>query len=572
MKQARRIGIVATERAARIRPSASGVGATLHLAREAVLRHFPGIAVVADEAGRVLGASAAAAPLAAALRDDAADGFRIAVARTLASGSRCEFIPGSGHTVFDLAFLPLASGAVLAIGRETTLERNLRSTLIESRQRYKDFVECSSDFAWETDSAGAFKFVSPRGAMGYAPVDLIGRDPRDLLHERHDGPAPTPFHGTVPIEGAIVWMRAADGSPAALETSSVPLFDEAGRWAGARGVCRDVTEERARDEALAWAHRRERLVAGLVNTIRDEVDPEKLLGRAARATVLALDADSCRIYRARLGGDFDQAAAFGKAPGDAAPDPPLDRLAAASGPIATEVGGLHLLAVAARHHHVVNGAICVAREAAWSEDDTALVAAVAEHLGIAIEQIANHAALKQLSRTDELTGLLNRRAFIDELERRHAHARRTGRPAALLYADLDNFKLVNDVHGHQHGDVALGAWATVLTQRTRVGDMVARLGGDEFAIWLEETDEADAVAKAAELLEASACLEEHTGDPERPLRVSIGVAALDPKSNESLDELITRADAAMYGAKRSGKGAYAVAPAASAANGNEPVT
>ena len=541
---------------------------TVYLLGDEALRRFPGIAVVADEAGRVVGASAAAAALSAALRDDAAEAFRAAIAQTLASGSRCELIAGSGNTVFDLAFLPLSGGTVLAIGRETTLERNLRGTLIESRQRYKDFVECSSDFAWETDAAGAFRFVSPRGALGYAPVDLVGRDPDEFLHERHDGQHPTPFHCVAPVEGAIVWVCAADGAPAALETSSVPLFDDAGRWAGARGVCRDVTEERARDEALDRAHRRERLVAGLVNTIREEVDPEKLLGRAAKATAQALDAGSCWIYRVRPGGDFDQVAAFGQPPGDAPPD----GLADATATVEADIGGLRVLAATARHHRGVNGAICVAREAAWSEDDAALVAAVAEHLGIAIEQIANHEALKQLSRTDELTGLLNRRAFIDELERRYALARRSGRPGALLYTDLDNFKLVNDVHGHQNGDAALGAWATVLTQRTRAGDMVARLGGDEFAIWLEETGEADATAKAAELLEGSACLEKHSGDPDRPLRVSIGVAALDPTGSESLDDLITRADAAMYGAKRGGKGAYAVAPAASAANGNEPVT
>ncbi|MCH7888090.1 MAG: sensor domain-containing diguanylate cyclase, partial [Proteobacteria bacterium] len=298
---------------------------------------------------------------------------------------------------------------------------------------------------------------------------------------------------------------------------------------------------------------------------------EKLLGRAAEATAQALDAAFCWVYRASPGGEFDRVAAFGAAPGDTPAawlNAPINRLTDAPGPVETQIGGLRLLAAAARHRHGVNGAICVARDAPWSEDDHALLAAVSEHLGIAIEQIANHEALKLLSRTDDLTGLLNRRAFTDEIGRRFASVRRTGRPAALLYTDLDNFKLVNDVHGHQRGDAALGAWATVLTQRTRVADVVARLGGDEFAIWLEETHEAGAIAKADELLAASACLEDYSGDPERPLRVSIGVAALDPASGESLDSLITRADAAMYGAKHAGKGAYAVAPAPCAGNGD----
>ena len=576
MKLSRRLATVATGTGgSELRPH-RGVGAItpgteFHLASEAVLDGFPGVAVVADAEGRVLGASEAAAKLEAAFSDDTGGPLRAAVARTLGAGSLCESITCPGGAVFDLAFLPLVGGAVLVIGRETTLEHNFQSTLVESRRRYKDFVECSTDFAWETGADGTFIFVSPRGALGYTPVDLIGRNPQDLLHQRHDEPLPTPFHSSVPRERASVWLRAADGAPAALETSCVPLFDEAGRWRGARGVCRDVTEARAKDEALARAHRRVRLVAGLVNTIREEVDPVKLLGRAAEATAQALDAAFCWVYRASPGGEFDRVAAFGAAPGDTPAawlNAPINRLTDAPGPVETQIGGLRLLAAAARHRHGVNGAICVARDAPWSEDDHALLAAVSEHLGIAIEQIANHEALKLLSRTDDLTGLLNRRAFTDEIGRRFASVRRTGRPAALLYTDLDNFKLVNDVHGHQRGDAALGAWATVLTQRTRVADVVARLGGDEFAIWLEETHEAGAIAKADELLAASACLEDYSGDPERPLRVSIGVAALDPASGESLDSLITRADAAMYGAKHAGKGAYAVAPAPCAGNGD----
>ena len=578
MKLGRRVATTAREPAPPARrphwgADAVAPGASLHLPSEAVLHEFPGVSVVTDKAGRVLGASAAAAQVVAALGDAAGGPLRALVARALGSGSRCETVAGPDGAVFDLAFLPLLGDAVLLIGRETTLERNLQGTLIESRQRYKDFVECSSDFAWETGADGAFRFVSPRGALGYSAAELIGRDPHDLLHRRHDEPLPTPFHATVPMDGATVWLRAADGAPASLETSCVPLFDAAGRWVGARGVCRDVTEARARDEALARARRRERLVAGLVDTIREEVDPEKLLGRAAEATAGALGAAFCWIYRACPGGAFDRVATFG-APPDEAPAAALraevERLVDAPGPVDVRIGGIGLLAATARHRHGVNGAICVGREDEWSEDDNALLAAVGEHLGIAIEQIANHEALKLLSRTDELTGLLNRRAFTDELGRRYALAGRTGRPAALLYTDLDNFKLVNDVHGHQRGDAALGAWATVLTQRTRVADMVARLGGDEFAVWLEDTGENGAITKAAELLAASACLEEFSGDAERPLRVSIGVAAFDPAIGESLDDLITRADAAMYGAKRGGKGAYAVAPAPSAANEDGP--
>ncbi|MFQ5958757.1 MAG: diguanylate cyclase [Alphaproteobacteria bacterium] len=580
MKRARRLAAKMTEAVQEAKILAGGAdealaGTTLSLASEAILRDFPGAALVTDGAGRVLGASETAAPLVTALNRGSIGQLAASISRTLASGAHCESITVATGETFDLAFVPLVGDGVLVVGLESTLSRNLQRALVDSRRRYKDLVECSSDFAWEVGSDGTFTFVSPRGALGYEAKDLVGLRPQDLVHERHDDSTPLPFHSTVPAEGATVWLRAADGSAACVETSSIPLFDRGGGWTGVRGLCRDVTEARARDEALARARRREDLVTGLVNTIREEVDPEMLLARAADSTGRALGVTLCWIYRLGDDGAFVRAAMFGSAPDDA-PDDALvaafERMAGESRVDEVTVAGRPGLATTARHRRGVNGAVCVARDAdanGWSDDDYALVAAVGEHLGIAIEQIANHEALLRLSRTDELTGLLNRRAFTDELRRRHGHALRTGRAGSLLYVDLDNFKLVNDVHGHQRGDEALKEWAEVLSRNTRVGDVPARLGGDEFAVWLEETDEQGAIAKAKELLASGSRLARFSGDSERPLCVSVGVAVFDPASDESLDELVTRADGAMYEAKRGGKGKFAIAPPAAMANAEQ---
>ena len=88
-----------------------------------------------------------------------------------------------------------------------------------------------------------------------------------------------------------------------------------------------------------------------------------------------------------------------------------------------------------------------------------------------------------------------------------------------MYIDLDNFKPVNDVHGHQRGDEVLRELADMLSMGTRVGDLVARLGGDEFALWLEETTETDAAAKAQELLRDSKKLPCLSGYHPHPLYV-----------------------------------------------------
>jgi diguanylate cyclase (GGDEF)-like protein/PAS domain S-box-containing protein len=171
-----------------------------------------------------------------------------------------------------------------------------------------------------------------------------------------------------------------------------------------------------------------------------------------------------------------------------------------------------------------------------------------------------HATLERLSRTDELTGLLNRRAFVDELSRRLAHLQRHARSGALLYLDLDNFKLINDRFGHQRGDMVLCGVAEILAGG-RAGDAAARLGGDEFVLWLEEVDAAGAAAKAAALIAAVDHLDARYGAADSALGVSVGIAL--STGGESAAAVFARADAAMYEAKRLGKGTVRLAPAGS---------
>jgi diguanylate cyclase (GGDEF)-like protein len=153
------------------------------------------------------------------------------------------------------------------------------------------------------------------------------------------------------------------------------------------------------------------------------------------------------------------------------------------------------------------------------------------------------------ARTDPLTSLSNRRAFVEaawlELER----GRRHGRPLSLLYIDCDDFKLVNDRFGHVAGDTVLSAVGGTLRQAVRGLDTVARLGGDEFGVLLPEVDGAGAVALAERL---RLQLRETLAGRGEAVTFSIGVATfLRPPA--SVDEMILRADELMYEAKRSGK-------------------
>jgi diguanylate cyclase (GGDEF)-like protein len=167
--------------------------------------------------------------------------------------------------------------------------------------------------------------------------------------------------------------------------------------------------------------------------------------------------------------------------------------------------------------------------------------------------------MAQQARTDSLTGLLNRRAFLEEMERHASRQERDNQPATLMFADLDNFKPVNDRLGHEAGDDVLRCTAALLRKTFRPTDLIARLGGDEFAIWLNGADHMTAAERAEYLRDAVPReLEEITGPDLPRVGVSIGIATRDPDQGEPLDSLMRRADRAMYEVKRGGRGHWRV--------------
>ncbi|MEX2644284.1 MAG: sensor domain-containing diguanylate cyclase, partial [Acetobacterales bacterium] len=416
----------------------------------------------------------------------------------------------------------------------------------------------------ETSVDGSFAFVSPRGALGWKPDGLVGRAAEAFV-VGGAGNEGLPFTASQRMDGVEVQFRRADGTVAILRASAGPVLDADGRWSGARGVCRDVTVEREQQRALARARRRENLINRIVRAMREEIDPVNMLQVAADATAETLPADGVIILRLNKNGYEMGASHAGGSRIDLVVDLAGRLDPAGRESLRTEVDGLDVLAQLTSHSGKVNGVLALWRTsggAGWEEDGSLLTSEVASHLGIAIEQIAAHESIVDLSRTDGLTGLLNRRAFFGDLERFFRRLQRDGESAALIYADLDNFKLVNDVHGHERGDEALLAVRDLLQSHTRPGDLVARLGGDEFAMWLSSTDEETAAARAIRLLDESRALHRFSGDEARPLGMSLGIAVYRAASGEDLKSLLARADAAMYEVKHGGKGSYRIASAA----------
>ena len=484
---------------------------------------------------------------------------------------------GSGDKIQNLqvTLVPLDAGrGTLMFVRDLTLDTSLRLALVDSRRRYKDFIDISTDFAWETGADQRFTFVPPRGALGYTADALMALEPAAIM-VGGSAPDEVPFITRRRIENEEAWLRRSDGRSACVVVSAMPLASKDGTWVGARGVCRDVTETRDREATLTRVRNRERVLTRIVRAFRDEVNPEAMLSVAAEALAKGLGAEYCHIFRSMPAEadaassatpGFQMAARYGDL-NAAQAAPVLNTIASGAGAVELLLGDRQVLAAPARYQGDSNGAVVLWRpvdRGAWSDDDRLLIGDIANQVGITIEQFTHHEHVLRISRTDALTGLLNRGAFMDALRRYLSRLKREGGNAVLMYVDLDNFKCVNDLRGHQAGDDLLMKIRDILVQQTRPTDVISRLGGDEFAVWLNGADLTIAKTRATQFLERIAALKHLSGSPDRPVGMSIGIAAWDPNANEDLDGLLARADAARYHAKRGGKGAFTIADPPSA--------
>jgi diguanylate cyclase (GGDEF)-like protein/PAS domain S-box-containing protein len=176
---------------------------------------------------------------------------------------------------------------------------------------------------------------------------------------------------------------------------------------------------------------------------------------------------------------------------------------------------------------------------------------IADILGLAIENLRLSNNLKELSIKDGLTGVYNRRYFDKIIEEEFKRAKRYHRQLALLFLDLDRFKMINDKHGHKQGDVILREFAALIDSHSRKIDIICRYGGDEFAMVLPETSLEGAVAKADHLADVT---KSHAftnlSNKKKPfhIKVSVGAAALTDKIS-NVDEMIVLADNALFAQK-----------------------
>jgi diguanylate cyclase (GGDEF)-like protein len=203
----------------------------------------------------------------------------------------------------------------------------------------------------------------------------------------------------------------------------------------------------------------------------------------------------------------------------------------------------------------LDGVMLIAGQLAVSLDNALVYASLEQKVAARTEELAMaNERLEQLSITDSLTGMANRRRFDMVLDAEWRRSQRLGEPIGLAMVDIDRFKLYNDHNGHAAGDKCLHRVAIQLASNIRAKDLAARYGGEEFAIVMPATDIHRGVARAERLRQAVIALAEpHDQVAEGIVTVSIGVAAMIPSSADTLEALVESADAELYRAKRAGR-------------------
>ncbi len=415
--------------------------------------------------------------------------------------------------------------------------------------------------------------------LGLEVEDIVGKnvarysEPGDmeLSRRRHE----SLLAGTASHYSMDKRYVRADGSLVWGELTVSLLRDDRGRPVATYAQVQDISNHRQAFETLDRRARYNEAAAELGRIALVAADVGELGERLAEVVAQRLDADACTITEVN-GMELHSLAVFGEAPGRAQGERWTMRarslaglVFATDGPLVIEdlaeseidaspqllgSGMRSAMGVSVEGRDGPAGMVAVFSRSlrAWSGDESAFLHVVANVMGSAIERGAREEAAVHRSLHDALTGLPNRELFTDRLTLTLARARRGGPPPAVLIADLDQFKLINDSLGHHAGDELLRAVAPRLASAVRDTDTVARFGGDEFVVLCDgvgsETLALELAQRLADVLDEPIVM---TGGPVY-VSASFGVAYAHAGSNA--EDLVRDADAALYRAKARGRG------------------
>jgi len=421
--------------------------------------------------------------------------------------------------------------------------------LLQSNVRLFAILGTIDEGIFQLDRGGGLVYLNPAAEriLGYSLSEVSGKPLFDLAQAQtlsrgsdSESIQAKSIRAGEPIHQAQGQFRRKDGAFISVEYTSQPLI-VAGRVVGALLCVRDITERKNIEDALrdsegryrALVEKSEGLICshdmrGYLLSINKAVaavfgqSPEALVGKNLREMLVPR-------FRPQLDSYLGKMAEWGMHRG-------LMRVVDGNGEELIWAYSNRTVNESGKEPYVLGHA----------QDITAQIHAERE-LQVSLDDE------RSLSRVDFLTGIPNRRAFYEAVEREASRCKRYRRPFTLVYLDVDNFKTVNNDRGHEEGDRLLRSVAAKLRKVTRQTDTVARLGGDEFAILLCESDVEAAVVATKGIERALIKLvQEQSWD----VSFSIGARTF-RQPGETVDRMVKLADELMYEVKKSGKNAVA---------------
>ncbi len=511
-----------------------------------------------------------------------------------------EAVSRSGESIFlEVNAVPLRNndGAIigeLAVLHDITQRKRSEAELREAENRYRTLVEKIPAITYVTSlkEPGRMLYVSPQVSdYGFTPGELTKHPERwysrihpgdrelvtsELMRSRANNEPYSLEYKLVTDNGQVAWMR----------DEAIPLCDEQGKPRIMQGIIVDITERKTAEEQIAIQRHELELsnrelsalyevstaISGTIDLgemlthTMDTITNLKLFAFEEKAGIFIVEGE-----RMRLAAHSGHDETFLKLHEDFHVGQCLCGIAARDGELLVsrncendERHSISYMGMEPHGHIIVPLKVLdtvvgvlylyVEQDAVISKRKLELLSSIGSHLGVAIENSRLYEETKLLSLHDPLTGLANRNLMNFELEKNFARSRRNGNPISIIMLDLDYFKAYNDSFGHAAGDRLLQDISTVITSTIREIDVAVRYGGEEFLIILPDTDSAAATDVAERIRafveETAFCYSEE--QPPEHITISLGVATLN-EADKGEDELIGRADDALYQAKRKGR-------------------
>ncbi len=477
--------------------------------------------------------------------------------------------------------------------------KDLEQALREREEQYRLIVENANDIIYTLTPGGLFLYVSPnwKAMMGHDPDSLVGRSFEPFVHKEdvqqcHDFLRRVVATGE-PQSGVEFRAYRMDGTFRWFTSNAAPILDERGNVSAYLGIARDITNKKQRDENADFQFRFQHLIAeissDLVNFPFGSADPklDYILRRIGEffqldRTYLFLLADEGRHMRnahewcaegvnsvitdmadvsvMQMEWSYHQISAMREKGQillvddvDALPEPQASNekvLLKGQG-----VRSMFCVPVATQGEVIGFWGADSLIQREWPREYSNLLIVVANLISGVLDRSRLEEDLVNLSVTDPLSGVYNRRYTMERLEERLDEARRGGRNIAVAMVDIDHFKRLNDSHGHIAGDGVLREFSAILCENVRSFDVVGRFGGEEFLIVFADASLKAAASVTERILERVRSTAFQGPNGELHMTASAGIASseeLDPGSLQ-VDSLVGLADDRLYKAKRAGR-------------------